>query len=86
MKLKVIEKEKDKVELELDDQTLAKLINEKLWNQKIDYAATAKDHPYLSKPHIILKTKDAKKALIKAADDILDDVDDLSRKFSKQAK
>ena len=58
MKIEVLEDEKDTLKIEIhDNQTLVNLINENLWQQKVDMAAYRIDHPYLSKPVLIVKAK-----------------------------
>ncbi len=85
MKIKVLESN-DQVKLEVDDLTFIHLVNERIWNQKIDYAAYARDHPYLSKPVLVVKSKDPKKALVDASQQIIDEVTDLRKKFNKAIK
>ena len=87
MKIDVIEDEKDKLVIEVHDNlTLVNLINENLWNEKIDYAAYSQDHPYLSKPRIVIKSKDPKKALISAAEQVIDDVKELRKQAENALK
>ena len=83
MKIEVIEDEKDTLKLEVhDNTTLINVINENLWQQKgIDMAAFKVDHPYLSKPVLIVKSKNPKKSLADAADQVVEDVKDLRKKL-----
>ena len=86
MDINVLSKEGEKVELEINDLTFINLLHETLWKKKIDYSAYNKDHPYLSKPIIIIKSKDAKKSLAEAGEDIVECVEDLRKKFQKSIK
>lgn len=86
MELKVLEETEDKIKLEIDDQTFVNLLNEALWKQKIEWAAWARDHPYLSKPVISVKAKDPKKALIAAAEEIQADAESIKKAFLKAVK
>jgi len=86
MELKVLEESEDKVKLEIDDLTFVNLLNEALWDQKIEWSAWARDHPYLAKPIISIKAKDPKKALIGAAEDIQADAEAIKKAFVKAAK
>jgi DNA-directed RNA polymerase subunit L len=88
MEIKVLEHDKDggKVKIELDDKTLANVLNAALWEGKIDYAAWSHDHPYLSKPVILVKAKDPKAALVAAAEQVAADAEAVKKAFVKAAK
>ncbi|HLD39089.1 MAG TPA: RpoL/Rpb11 RNA polymerase subunit family protein [archaeon] len=88
MKIEVLENEKDTLKIEIhDNTTLVSVINENLWQQKgIDMAAFKVDHPYLSKPILIVKSKNPKKALLDATEQVIDDVKDLRKKFQAEIK
>ncbi|MEM7813944.1 MAG: RpoL/Rpb11 RNA polymerase subunit family protein [Candidatus Aenigmatarchaeota archaeon] len=86
MEIKVLEQTDDKVKLEIDSLTLANLLNNELWKQKIEWAAWSREHPYLSKPVLAVKAKDPKKALIAAAEQIQADAEALKKAFAKAAK
>ncbi len=82
MKIEVLEDEKDTLKIGIhDNQTLVNLINENLWRQKIDMAAYKVDHPYLSKPVLIVKAKNPKKALLDATEQVIEDVRDLRKRL-----
>ncbi|MFH1630829.1 MAG: RpoL/Rpb11 RNA polymerase subunit family protein [Candidatus Aenigmatarchaeota archaeon] len=83
MNVKVLEQNDDKLKIELDDLTLVNLLHENLWKTKIDYSAYVKDHPYLSQPVLVVKSKDPKKSLTEAADKIIDDCATIKKKFGK---
>lgn len=88
MKIEVLENEKDTLKIEVhDNTTLISVINENLWQQKgIDMAAFKIDHPYLSKPILIVKSKNPKKALLDATEQVIDDVKDLRKKLQAELK
>jgi DNA-directed RNA polymerase subunit L len=86
MRVTILEKDKDKVKLELDDLTLVNLLNENLWKGKIDYSAYSVDHPYLSKPVLVVSSKEPKKSLVNAAEQIIADAQALKKKFQREAK
>ncbi len=88
MKIEVLEDEKEKLKLEIhDNTTLINLINENLWRQKgVDTAAYKVDHPYLSKPVLLIKSKNPKKALLEATEQIVEDVKELRKKLQNELK
>jgi len=86
MEIKVLEEKEDKVKLEVSDMTFVNVLNEALWQQKIEWAAWTKDHPYLSQPLVSVKAKDPKKALITAAELVQSDVESLKKAFAKAVK
>ncbi|MBI4014714.1 MAG: hypothetical protein HY365_02045 [Candidatus Aenigmarchaeota archaeon] len=81
--MKVLSEEGDMLKMEVDDLTLANLINENLWKQKIDYAACNLAHPYLAKPVLTVKAKNPAKAVKDAAEQALADVQELKKKLAK---
>ncbi len=84
MQIDVLEETDDKLKIRVHDNiTLVNLVNENLWQQKIELAAVTVDHPYLSKPVLTIKSKKARKALLDATEKIIDDVKDLRKKTSK---
>ncbi|MBI5332183.1 MAG: hypothetical protein HZB65_01280 [Candidatus Aenigmarchaeota archaeon] len=86
MEVNLLKKEGEKVELEVNDLTLVNLLHENLWKKKVNYSAYNKEHPYLSKPVLLVKSKDAKKSLIEASEQIAEDIDSLRKKFQKAVK
>ena len=86
MDISVISKEGDKLELEVNDLTFVNILHETLWKKKVDYSAYNKDHPYLSKPILLVKSKDPKKSLIEASEDIGERTEELKKKFQKALK
>jgi DNA-directed RNA polymerase subunit L len=88
MKIEVLENEKDKVKLEIHDNlTLVNLLNENVWKQKgVDVSAYSTQHPYLSKPVLLVKAKDPKKVILDAAEQIIEDATELKKQFKNAIK
>lgn len=59
------------IEFETNDITIPDMIaNELLANDDVEFAGVSKDHPEVGKPVLIIKSKNAKKDLLKALDGI----------------
>ncbi|MBI2579113.1 MAG: hypothetical protein HYW26_05355 [Candidatus Aenigmarchaeota archaeon] len=88
MKIEVLEDEDERLKIEVHDNlTLLNLLNENLWKQRgLDYAAYAQDHPYISKPVLVVKSRNPKKALLDAADRIVEDARDLRKQLERELK
>lgn len=88
MKINVLENESELIKIEIeDDLTLVNLLNENLWKQKgLDFAAYKKDHPYLSNPVLMVKSKNPKKSVVEAAEQIIEDVKEFKKQFSVATK
>lgn len=87
MEIKVLEDEKETLKLEIhDNTTLVSVINENLWQQKVNIAAFKVDHPYLSKPVLLVKSKNPKKALLDATEQVVEDVKELRKKLQAELK
>ena len=88
MKIEVLENEKETLKIEVhDNTTLISVINENLWQQKgVDVAAFKVDHPYLSKPVLIIKSRNPKKSLLDAAEQVVEDAKDLHKKVQAELK
>ncbi len=87
MKIEILEDEKETLKMEIhDNQTLVNLINENLWQRKVDMAAYRIDHPYLSMPVLIVKAKNPKKALLDATGQVIEDVKELRKKLQNELK
>ena len=87
MNIKVIEEKDDMLKIEIDDTTLINLLNENVWKQQGVKSSTYKiAHPYLAQPVITVRSKNPKKTLIDAADQIVDDVTTLKKKFQTALK
>ena len=84
MKIKILEEDKEKLKLEIDDLTFINLLNDRIWQQRgLDLASYAVEHPYLSKPVLIVRSKNPKKSMIDAAEQIIEEIKDLRKKLKK---
>ena len=83
MAVRILEKTKDMLKIEMDDLTLVNLLNERLWKQRINYSAYAIDHPYLSRPILTIKSKFPNKSLMNAAQSIIEDAKELKKKAAR---
>ena len=88
MDITVLEHEKEKLKVETTASlTLVNALNENMWKQKAtDVAAYNVGHPYLSKPVLLIKSKNPKKTLIDAADAIAEDVGEFRKKLAAALK
>jgi len=88
MKLKKLEKTKDKLvaEVEGEDHTLLNLIREKSWLSGAEQASYAIDHPYLSIPKITIRSKNPVQTLARATQLVIDDTLAFQREFKKALK
>jgi len=88
MKIEVLENEDEKVKLELHDNlTLVNLLNENIWKQKgVDMSAYSLQHPYMSKPVLLVKSKNPKKTIIDAAEQIIEDIEELKKQLKNALK
>ena len=87
MKVEILQDDKETLKVEIhDNSTLVSAVNENLWLQKVDMAAYKIEHPYLSKPVLIVKSKNPKKALIDATEQVVADVKDLRKKMQAELK
>lgn len=88
MEIKVLKQEKDRLEIELDNLTIAELIRNELWNDdKIEIAAWKREHP-TKNPVLIVKVKEgtAKRALSEAVARAQKINDNLLDKFKAAVK
>ncbi|MDI6720976.1 MAG: hypothetical protein QMD85_01205 [Candidatus Aenigmarchaeota archaeon] len=88
VEIKVLEQEKDKLKIEINDNsTIISMINERIWDQKgVDVSAFRTGHQYLDKPVLVVRGKDTGKAVISAAEDIIEDIKSLRKQFESQSK
>jgi DNA-directed RNA polymerase subunit L len=88
MELKVIEKKPDKLRMELvgETHTLLNILTEYAWDAKASQASYIIDHPYLSQPELIVKSKNPKKTLSDAAQMIIDRSKDFKTVFGRAVK
>ena len=87
MKIEVLENEDEKLKVEVHTNlTLINLLNDKIWKQKIDASAYKVEHPLLSKPVIMVRGKNPKKAVLDATEQIIDDVKEFRKHFQAAVK
>ncbi len=87
MKINVLENEDEKLKVEIDTNlTLVNLLNDNIWQQKVDASAYKKDHPYLSKPVLLVRAKNPKKAILDATDQIIADIKEFRKHFQAAMK
>jgi DNA-directed RNA polymerase subunit L len=88
MELRIMEKRKDKLKVEVvgESHTLLNLMRENAWKEKAEQASYMIEHPYLSQPKIIVRAKNPKSVLVNAAQMIVDDAKEFSREFKRAAK
>ena len=88
MKLKYLEKKKDKINIEVmgASHTLLNLLRENAWKAGASQASYIIKHPYLSNPNIIVRSDKAKKVLSDAAQFIIDDAEAFKRGFKRALK
>ncbi|MBI2579628.1 MAG: hypothetical protein HYW27_01880 [Candidatus Aenigmarchaeota archaeon] len=86
MEIKIIENENGKLKAEINDNsTLVNAINEKILTQRgADVSAFTTGHPYLGKPVLMVRGKDPEKAVIAAAEELIEDAKALKKQLGKQ--
>ena len=84
--MKILESDKNKIRIEIDDKTFVNLLNDKIWEilKTSGYSAYNIDHPYLSNPVLIVKSDNPKKTMLTAADNIVSDIKALRMLFEHQ--
>lgn len=85
MELKVLEKTKNRLKLEIvgESHTLLNLLRRNSWDAKADQASYLIEHPMLSQPKIIIKANNPKLVLSKATDMIVKQTKDFSNAFKR---
>jgi DNA-directed RNA polymerase subunit L len=90
MELKVVSKDKNSIEIEMDkDETFINPLKEKLLlNSNVDTAICRRGHPLLDKPRIFVRVKKGKPvdALGKAVKDFENDIKSFKTSFEKAEK
>ena len=88
MDLKVIESKPDKIRMEVtgESHTLLNVITEYAWEAKASQASYMIDHPYLSKPELMVKGKNPKKVLSDAAQIVIDRSKEFKTVFDRAVK
>lgn len=90
MKLNIVEDEPKSMIIEFvdSDRAIAELIKDKLMDSgSVDYVGVIKEHPEIGHPRLIIKSsKNARALIIKALDDVQEDIKDLMSQLPKQKK
>jgi DNA-directed RNA polymerase subunit L len=87
MKIEVLENEDEKLKILVHTNlTLINLLNEKIWKQRVEMTAYKKEHPYLSQPILMVKGKNPKKAVLDAADEMIEDIKEFRKHFQHAVK
>jgi DNA-directed RNA polymerase subunit L len=90
MKLNILEDETKSMIIEFvdSDRAIAELIKDKLMNKAdVEFAGVMKTHPEVGHPRLILKTtKNARALILKALEEIEEEVDDMAKQLPKETK
>jgi DNA-directed RNA polymerase subunit L len=88
MELTAIEKAKEKMRVEVrgETHTILNLIRENSWKAGARQAAYIIQHPYISQPEIIIRSKNPPKTLRDAAQIVADDAKAFSTAFKRAMK
>ncbi len=88
MKLILLEKGEEKMALEVrgETHTFLNLLRENAWMAGSKQASYMIEHPYLSEPKLIMRTKTPKKILDNAAQMIIDQTKEFEREFKRVSK
>ncbi len=88
MKLAVLEKSDSKWVLEVrgETHTLLNLLSENAWKSGADQASYIIEHPYLSEPKIIVRSKNPKKTLLEAVQLIVMQSKEFEKEFQINMK
>jgi DNA-directed RNA polymerase subunit L len=91
MKANIIKQEDKTLILELPEETVTvtNVMRGELWEDaNVSESAAIKEHPYLAKPKVFVKTSKGKPqtALDKAADRVIKQTEDFSEEFKKAMK
>ena len=88
MEIKIIKKEKNYLDIEIDNLTVAEILRDMLWQDKAtELAAWKREHPS-KHPHLILRTsgKEAKKVLLETIEKVQKLNEDMLAEFKKAMK
>jgi len=91
MELKKLEDNGKRLVIEFDDETIAfaNMIKDKLWeDSSVKEAATIKEHPYLSKPKILVEVSRGSPVTVleKTSEKLLDEAKEFRDKFKDSLK
>lgn len=83
MELKILQQDKDSMEIEIDSLTLAEILRVYLnKNSDVSFAAWKREHPTKS-PVLSVKAKNPKKVVKDAVSAIVKDLDKVEKDFAK---
>jgi DNA-directed RNA polymerase subunit L len=88
MKIKIIKQEKNELEIELDNLTVAEVLRNELWeDSSVEVSAWKRENPSKD-PILVIKTKgkDAKKVLLDAIGRVQDQNSEVLKEFKKVFK
>ncbi len=88
MKIKILKKEKNELEIEIDNLTLAEIIRNELWqDSSVEISAWKRENPSKD-PILVVKTKgkDAMKVLLDGIERIQDHNNEILKEFKKVFK
>jgi DNA-directed RNA polymerase subunit L len=88
MKLKAVERGKDKLVVEIagESHTFLNLLRETAWSKGASHAAYIIEHPYLSEPKISVKGGNPKNILKNSAQSVILNAKDFQKEFSRALK
>ncbi len=90
MKLNILEDETKSMIIEFvdADRAIAELIKDKLMEKAdVEYAGVVKTHPEVGQPQLVIKSsKNARTLVLKALDEIEDDIKDLQSQLPKEGR
>jgi len=88
MELKVIEKKKDRMKIEVqgENHTLLNVLRENAWKAGADQASYMIEHPYMAQPKITVKANNPKRVLTSAAQSLSDDTKSFLTAFKRACK
>lgn len=88
MKLNVLEKGNEKIVLEVhgETHTFLNLLRENTWKSGSKQTSYMIEHPYLSEPKLMVRGKDPKKILDKAAQMVIDQAKEFQKEFKRASK
>ncbi|MBI4163895.1 MAG: DNA-directed RNA polymerase subunit L [Candidatus Aenigmarchaeota archaeon] len=88
MKLELLEDDKNllKVKVSGETHTLLNILREKCWEDKADQAAYIQEHPYITEPYVVVRSKDPRKTLLAAAQNVAEQAKEFRLEFEKAVK
>lgn len=85
MDVNILEEKEDMISLEVggESHTFLNLLTNVSWSEGANHAVYFIEHPYLSKPKLVVKSGNPRKVLKDSAQKIIDDCEDFSKKFKR---